>query len=158
MSTKRKTACVITSVLTLLVIAFIFYNSLKNADESSKDSGFVLMVLKSILDYLHIDYTAFADMSFIIRKLAHFTEFFMLGASAYFMLFAYGLDKLKRSLISPGIVLLTAISDELIQLTSPGRAGQIRDVIIDFSGGLTAVLILSLIFYIIDRKRQKKIA
>ena len=47
-----------------------------------------------------------------------------------------------------------AISDEVHQLFVPGRSGQATDVLIDFSGSLAAILILSSVLYLIRRKKQ----
>ena len=55
----------------VLWIAFIIGHSLRTADESTKESDYFLQLLRQIFPWL---------TSFIIRKMGHFTEFFILGA------------------------------------------------------------------------------
>ena len=53
---------------------------------------------------------------------------------------------LPQLCISAGIGLIIAVCDELIQLTSPGRACQLADMLLDLCGVLTGALIILLIF------------
>ena len=65
--------------------------------------------------------------------------------------------KLKTKLLSAlTISLLYAISDEIHQLFVPGRAGQIRDVLIDFSGSLTGVIFALIFITILSKIILKK--
>ena len=50
--------------------------------------------------------------------------------------------------------LLYAISDEFHQTFVAGRSGQITDVLIDLSGSLAGILLLSTILYLTNRKKQ----
>ena len=90
-----------------------------------------------------------------IRKLAHFSAYLVLGVLVYNLLLCYFTNK-KSLILSLIICLLYAISDEIHQMFVPGRAGQIRDVLIDFSGILTGTLMLYL-FSRIKMKSKKDI-
>ena len=84
-----------------------------------------------------------------VRKLAHFTEFFILGALLR-QLFAAAPRQTPVLPVLTG--LLCALGDETIQLFIPGRSGQVSDVWLDFSGVLTAVLLTGLLARVKRRK------
>ena len=88
-----------------------------------------------------------------IRKLAHFTEFAVLGALAG-LLFGGRCQHLWIGLLFAAMTgVATALCDETIQLFVPGRTGQIPDVWIDVAG--TAVgAVLALAVPAIRRRRN----
>jgi len=76
-----------------------------------------------------------------IRKLAHFTEYFILGALLVGIpTFKVKADYRKYGLIAWGIACLYAVTDEVHQLFVPGREGALKDVLLDSSGALFGVL------------------
>ena len=67
----------------------------------------------------------------------------------------------KRFIISALFCLVYAISDEIHKLFVPGRSGEIRDVLIDFTGVLIGILFTMLLVYLLKKKtggflREKK--
>ena len=54
------------------------------------------------------------------------------------------------------LVALYASSDEIHQLFVPNRAGQVRDVCIDTSGGLVVLVIIFLIKKLIEHRKRNK--
>ena len=66
----------------------------------------------------------------LVRKLAHFTEFAVLGLLAG-MLFGGRCRHLLAGLLFSAI---TALCDETIQLFAAGRSGRIQDVRLDIAG------------------------
>ncbi|MBQ7172984.1 MAG: VanZ family protein [Clostridia bacterium] len=92
-----------------------------------------------------------------VRKIAHATEFGILGGLA--LLFFLTFRRLPLWL-SPILATLSAALagafDELHQTFVPGRSGEVRDVLIDTSGALLVILVVFLIFLLI-RAQQKKI-
>src|SRR5690606_6415601 len=87
-----------------------------------------------------------AQLNHIIRKLAHFSIYFILGALVYRALIKSGYDK-KTCLVSFLICVAYAISDEFHQLFVPGRGCQAKDVLIDSAGSLIAI-VLSKLYYL----------
>lgn len=79
-----------------------------------------------------------------IRKGAHFAEFKLLAVLVYFLARSYNLTIKASIIISLGYCLLFAASDEIHQLFVDGRRGMARDVLLDFCGALTGVLICSI--------------
>lgn len=136
----------------------IFYLSSQNAEISSETSGSVIESVAGIF------YPGFSDMSaaeqdeivgafqFIVRKTAHFSLYAVLGVLSFLSVISYKNIKYRiRILISAGICLLYAASDEFHQLFVAGRSGEIRDICIDFCGSLIAIAVLALLSRFIKR-------
>ncbi|MGM9641084.1 MAG: VanZ family protein [Faecousia sp.] len=119
-------------VLAALWLCFIWCNSLLDGADSSSVSGFVGDLLAVILG------PWVQEAAFLIRKLGHFTEFFLLG----FLLAWNG--KLWKKSAAYALLggLLAALTDETIQSFVPGRASMVTDVWIDFSGVLSGTVLL----------------
>ena len=123
----------------------IFFFSSQGGDDSAELSGGILEFINQILPFslsLHV-----------IRKIAHFTEFFILGVLAFNLLrYYFQIDK-KLFLKVAIFCFFYACSDELHQLFIEGRGPSIMDVGIDFSGSLVS---LFLIYLFITYKKRKK--
>ncbi len=92
--------------------------------------------------------TAVESASFFVRKAAHFTIYFFLGAFSFFAFTAYKSIGIKlRIIISYAVCFIYAVTDELHQCFVSGRSCEIRDILIDALGSLLAVLILTVICY-----------
>ena len=122
-------------------IWFIFSNSLQIAEVSEGSSGRVLGLMQGILRRLGLPGTADRLTMHIVRKLAHFSEYMLEGFLLMLCLRVYTRHFFKH--VSWPILggLLTALTDETIQLFVPGRSGQVTDVWIDFSGVLTGLVV-----------------
>lgn len=130
----------------------IFMFSAETSAESSVTSGGLITALAKIF-YPGFENLAEAErlrfvesMQFITRKAAHFSCYGVLGLLSFLSVVtyrkaAYGL----RVVLSAFICLLYAVSDEVHQLYVPGRSGELRDVCIDFSGSLLAIISAALI-------------
>ena len=143
-------------VLTAAMIIFAFVHSLMPAEKSSMESGSVFQLLNALMSRLNIGIEL---TEHFVRKLAHFSEYTVIGMLAATC--AYSFDRPKPYRYSVYVLftgLATAVADETIQLFSEGRSGQISDVLIDFSGVVTGMLIMMLCFklYIQIRKRKGK--
>lgn len=132
---------------------FIFTQSLLPGEVSSNQSGFIVDVLHPFVIKLGIiiDVDTF---SFMIRKLAHFTEYFILGV-LLFLTYQHRFQTKKRYTIIFLQGLITASIDETIQLFTPNRSGELRDVLIDISGVVFGALFIFIIHRIwIKHKKQ----
>ncbi|WP_127837379.1 VanZ family protein [Clostridium prolinivorans] len=121
-------------VVAWMIVIFIFSN--QPGDISDKNSKFVIYVF----NLLGLDLNStFGDLAnFIVRKGAHFTEYFIL----YMFLYNAFIESFsfKKSLIfSLIIVFFYASLDEFHQSFVPGRGPAFRDVLIDTMGGITAL-------------------
>ena len=104
-----------------------------NSTESSNQSNFIVEIIANIFNITNTH-----TLSIIIRKLAHYTEYLILGI----LVMNLNNNKSKSIYLSIIICLLYAISDEFHQSFVPGRSCQLYDVAIDF--------FLKLVFYLMS--------
>jgi VanZ family protein len=135
----------------LLVIAWmaiIFIFSSQPGDTSEETSQFVIYIFNLLGLDLNSVFGSLA--SFAVRKGAHFTEYFILYMFLYNAL-KESFSFKKALLFSLLGVFLYASSDEFHQSFVPGRGPAFRDVLIDTSGGLLALVVT----LILNIKKQK---
>lgn len=85
---------------------------------------------------------------FYVRKLAHFTEYFLLAVTVAFPLYVYGIRGIWL-VITAGILCVGfAALDELHQHFVSGRSCSVRDVVIDSCGSLVGILFVRIFDYI----------
>lgn len=125
-------------LLVFLWMLLIFLMSSFDATKSANQSNFIVNIINNIFKIENIEL-----LSFIIRKLAHFTEYLILGFLTINMLNKNDIS--KKYLLSILICIIYATSDEIHQIFVPGRACQIRDVLIDSIGSITGVYLYKLI-------------
>lgn len=126
---KRYASLTLSLLASVAWILFILDRSAKTAEESVRESGWVWNVLRSIIPGISVK---------LVRKLAHFTEYFVLGGLLWTDFYLT-----KESLALPLLTgLIVAGADEYFQTFIPGRSGQLSDVLIDFSGLSLSVLLL----------------
>ena len=82
----------------------------------------------------------------IVRKLAHLTEFTILGSVLYTILRRY--ITYGTVIKTIGLGMLIASLDEFIQRFSPGRSSQFSDILIDTVGIVIGILVVKLVYYI----------
>ena len=143
---------IISTVLLIAWMSFIFSLSSENATVSSGTSGRVIATVVRLFvedfDDLSEEEQAgiIAPYQFIVRKGAHFTAYAILGVLSFFSFITYKSIPFKfRIPIILGVCLLYSVSDEIHQHFVPGRSCELRDVCIDFCGSLLSVAILTLI-------------
>ena len=85
-----------------------------------------------------------AVIHFTTRKIAHFTEYAILGflAARAFRTSPRPAIRQRWFLICVTLVVVYALIDEFHQSFVPSRTGSIFDSLIDMAGGLTALLII----------------
>ena len=126
-------------IAALAFTGFIFYNSSLPAPVSDENSYYFVNLISWINAFLDKP-VPLEEMNHYIRKTAHFTEYFV---QALLLCNAFQTDRADRKNSHACILLLslmTAVLDEYIQLFSPGRSGQVTDIMLDFSGGLSGWL------------------
>ena len=141
-----KMSKIISILLVILWMGAIFSFSNQNGDNSQHLSdSFTIKLVDTKSKITNRKYTEkqkqkIADKySFIIRKLAHFTEYLILGLLVYNMLYKFNLKNIV--LICIIICTLYAISDEIHQLFISERAFRVLDIIIDSTGSIIGILI-----------------
>ena len=129
--------------LSVLWVGFIIGQSAMPASVSSKESLGLLARLQELFPWLTHD---------LLRKLAHFGEFGILG---FFLTGTYW-NRGKFKFLQPvRAAFFAAFCDETLQLFIPGRSGQIKDVWIDFAGALCGCLFLWLILKLTKNNNKR---
>lgn len=138
--------------LTISIVCFIFYNSLQNGTSSSNASDFVLNFLNDMFKNIGLNFYLTGHM---VRKTAHFVEFFVFG---FFVMLTFN-EFNKKTFSALGFPMFFAIFipvvDEFIQLYSVGRSSSVKDVLLDFSGAMTGILMVATFIWLINKKRRK---
>lgn len=127
--------------IVLLWMILIYFFSQQTVNESIQLSSIPTMVLTNILELLFPN-SVFEEeyIHHIVRKLAHFTIYFILGVLVSYLL-NVGKRTSKKIVFVAGICcLLFAISDETLQLFIYGRGAQVSDVLIDITGAILGIL------------------
>lgn len=142
MTVKDRTKCRIFTAITILFVLFIFHNSMFPGKQSSSQSQFVMNLLNQALASLQIPILL---SEHFVRKAAHFTEYFALGTLMLITVRAYRKPVRESTFAGLFFLLLIPVIDEFIQLFMPQRGSSVLDVLLDFSGGITGMLLCWLI-------------
>ena len=80
-------------------------------------------------------------INYYVRKNAHFFQYFILSILLCVAVRQFKLYKTSEIFLLLFLLLLFPVIDEFIQKYIPGRTSNIFDIVIDFSGGVLAMLI-----------------
>ena len=120
-------------VLVILCMLTIFFFSSDTGDESSKKSGFFVAIVQDIIGN-KLDEKDTETVTFIVRKTAHFTIYFLLGFLLINLFREYFVIDKKMFFILILLCMLYACSDEIHQSFVLNRTGKIEDVFLDTVG------------------------
>ena len=140
-------------------IWFIFSNSMAVAQVSSASSGRVLTLLQGALRRLGHPALAQRLTQHVVRKMAHFCEYTLEGFLLMLCMRVYSRHPLGHITVPMLGGVLTALTDETIQLYSPGRSSQVTDVWLDSVGvlaGILAALVLMALCRLLFHHRDKE--
>ncbi len=156
---------IIAWIAVILWMALIFASAAQPADATNHLSvGVTKMILQNkaavSLGVIGSE-NAVTLFNFIIRHLAHFFLFFVLG-----MLVTNALRAIKESargrrgtdrrfLLPTVICFAYAVNDEIHQMFVPGRDSDIKDVLIDTAGAILGIMIYLIVLKRIQGKTAK---
>lgn len=144
----------------LIMLGIIFCFSAQNADTSSQLSG---DIVEELARFIAARLPFLGDMSspktiktltVIVRKTAHFCEYAFLAFLC--CLHVYYCGRKHTVLLSGAFGMVYAVSDELHQLFSEGRAARLLDVCIDTTGAFTGALVMLLLIWAAHKIKEKK--
>ena len=139
---------VILTTLTILWMGFIFILSNDNGVQSKKKSDTIIdKTVYKVCEVVSDDCSkknVRNKYHYGVRKLAHFTEYFILGVLVIFTVREYGIKNFFVPLV---ICILYACSDEIHQLFIKERTASVFDAIIDSCGSLTSILLLYYFYF-----------
>ena len=149
---RRRLRVFIRFAAVILWCALIFSMSARPADLSSQDSG---RLVNTIVHVLHRDFDQLPeqtreqichDTEVVVRKSAHMAEYAVLGI--LFLAWAkeafLAWTPLQLWLLSWGLAVLYAATDEFHQTLVPGRSGEVRDVLFDAAGAAIGLAVFLL--------------
>lgn len=143
----KKTISFIVLILWMIVI---FSFSSAEANKSTGTSDKVITTMIEIKDKITNNETPnnekeiiVKNSSFYIRKIAHITEYLILGFLMFNLLKQYSVTNIYYAI---GLSILYSCTDEFHQLFISGRSGSIRDVLIDSIGILIGTYLYKLLF------------
>ena len=120
----------------LLWLLLIFLFSSQSGADSSQLSGGIIEFLE---DLTHIPLSN-EICSFMIRKLAHFTEYMVLGILTMNLWKQYGKLNKKQLFVIILFCIFYAITDEFHQMFIENRSGNLWDMTIDSLGSLFGIV------------------
>lgn len=147
------------AILTLLIAIFRF-----SAQPATQSNDLSVSVTEGIVNNIPVvrDYPddlkteLILDWNNTIRKYAHFSLYCLLGILSACFGLCFRTSVRKRWSAVLLFCLLYAVSDEIHQLFVPGRACEIRDMLIDFSGSFLGSLLIFGIAFIIGKRKQRR--
>ena len=138
---------VLLTILVILWMLLIFSFSSQTGKQSTKTSdAFVNRIVNITEKFPQKSYNkknvknTRRVIEIIIRKSAHFLEYFILAILVYLMFKEYNIPKIY--LFTVLFCLMYAISDEIHQLFIDKRSGQVIDVCIDTLGAILSTIIM----------------
>lgn len=144
-------------IFIILMMMAIFGFSSKNSRVSDKMSkGLINVVVSGYEKIFNISLNnqEIQDkLNFIVRKTAHFTEYFILGLFLYLFIEEFKITSTYWYVALIGLVF--AATDEFHQLFVSGRTAKITDVLIDTSGIMLSLIIMK-VYEVLNGKRKKK--
>ncbi len=150
---RSRVRLVICWALVAFWMVAIFSFSAKAVNDSDAQSGFFAHIVASLVvpDYSRLapeeQTQATQPFNYPIRKVAHLSEYALLGALVSIALMVSRSKERSNSYAMVGglallICALYAASDEIHQLFIPGRSSQFSDVCIDIAGALIGILVV----------------
>lgn len=146
-------------ILAALTLLCIWGHSLMPASVSGRESEWVRELLEPLLALLQRGFFHLGlelEPSTLVRKLAHFCEYLLLG-----FLVGLALERAEgrtRFFPAEGICLAAACIDECIQHFVPGRGPGLKDVLIDVSGatvGLAMAMVVICLAWLWKNRKRK---
>lgn len=153
---------IVSSVLLFLWMVFIFMLSSENAGTSSNTSGQIIKKIAEVVDRDFINlpiaqqHSIIENWQSIVRTLAHFIEYVVLGFLATNTVRAF---KLKQNAIFWLPVLfccIYSIGDEIHQYFVPGRSCQFQDIVVDTLGGVVGIVCFLVLMWLIKKIINRK--
>ena len=155
-------------IVLLIGLGFTFFSIFQFSAQSGETSGNlsrkVVSKVINVFPYTK-DLSSATKMKIIersqpiVRKLAHFSIYTLVGMLIMAFISTYNVILLKKFIVSLGVGLVYAISDEIHQFYVPGRTPKLLDVAIDTAGvflGIIIVLVIISVFKALAEGVRKK--
>ena len=156
--TKRlHTKRIILVLIIILWMYVVFYLSSQNGNESQGTSSFIVNIVASIytkLTNIQLTMSNIDNLTYVIRKIAHFTLYF-LGSISVFLLFkTYNISKRRTYIYTLLFCVIYACSDEFHQIFSKDRNGNCIDILIDTFGSALGMIFVDIVSNIVYKLKE----
>jgi VanZ family protein len=149
---KTKTRLILCITLLIAVLTFIWGNSAMPGKESGALSGWVGEFLSKILPFLSLE----SEIGmYILRKLAHFSEFAALGMILSWLFGMLTQRPVRQRLFPLLCGVGAACIDETIQIYVPDRGSSLTDVWLDTAGFVTGLSLCVLVRHLTQHFKEK---
>ena len=139
------------------IFCFSNQNGTKSSGVSRKVTEIVTSNMKKVQSMPKSEKELFLEHTEkIIRKLAHFSIYTVVGLLMMSLMNTYKLKQSKRIWISFIVGVLYASSDEIHQYFVPGRSARFFDVMIDSAGVCFGICIVIFILWIVRKVIEKR--
>ena len=138
-------------IIMYTIFSFSSQTGTQSSELSYKVSQKIIITTDRILELNLSDsqiHHSIEHIHFYVRKLAHFSEYFLLAVTVAFPLYVYGVRGIWLTLTAGMFCVGFASLDEFHQRFVAGRGPSPRDVIIDSCGSLTGIIFTRIICYI----------
>ncbi|MBP1557224.1 MAG: VanZ family protein [Oscillospiraceae bacterium] len=150
-STAKRTCAVILLLITAALLIFIWGNSLMSRQLSHLQSEAALQAVSPLVDSM----TESGLTEPMLRKIAHFTEFFAVSAALTLLLrlFRPTSPQLIFNCLSLGLMI--AVVDESLQIIS-ARGPLVSDILLDFCGVIAGTVFSLVVASICEKVLRKR--
>ena len=130
----------------LVIIGFILYQGTRPISTSLQSSDYLVYKLMNLLEKVRAyhEEELYRLLHVLVRKGAHLFEYAMLGSLLYLLFKCFKQREHNCWIYALFLVLLCATMDEFFQ-SFVGRTSSVRDVLIDFSGAIIGMCVISFI-------------
>lgn len=149
----------------IAMLCWIFSNSLQTGSQSSEQSARITSWVQKIFRFFAPDSfvanatgAEYRKLHSVIRMLAHFAEFALLGALWGWTCLSYS-RKTGYFAFTALLILLVPVVDEFLQMHTAGRGAELKDLLIDTAGGFAGLLFAGLTVWLgcaIARKKENE--
>ena len=147
---------VISLIFVMGIAVTILLFSSQNGDKSGVSSGQFTEIILDVMGEEEAAEERMLEIGFLIRKLAHFSEYFALATSIYIFVWTYGISLAETTLLSVLCATAYAATDELHQYFVPGRNASALDILLDSMGSVAGVLAIRLFFFWVEKMTNVK--
>lgn len=156
---KQIAVWIVRALLILAVLgvtAWIISNSLDDGTTSSEKSEIVTDIVQDVVDAFVPEEKEVIVSEHFVRKLAHFTEYAILGVSLFCAYLSFSFQKENFSLVKkfcfiPALyaVALPFFDELVIQNISVNRGASPLDSLLDIGGAFTGMIVSLGVFFIV---------
>lgn len=146
---KRNIIRIILILLLLWTFYIIFGFSSQDGEVSGGLSQKITQIIVNIFN-IQEDENIVLRLEKIIRKIAHFSIYTVVGILLMALLSTYNMKQRNAAISTFIIGIIYASSDEIHQSFIPGRSARITDVLIDTMGVLMGILLIMIVIKVND--------